>query len=94
MAEARRVHPVPLCLCYSGGRLCLLQGEGDVSNVSEGMSSFVHVYTFMHMHPYWVPSSITPFSICFWVFVFIIIVVIIIIPQESRSICPSPSPKR
>lgn len=51
MAEARRVHHVPLCLCYSGGRLCLLQGEEEVSNVSEDMPFvFVRMYTFTHMH--------------------------------------------
>lgn len=51
MAEARRVHHVPLCLCYSGGRLCLLQGEEGVSNVSEDMPFvFVRMYTFTHMH--------------------------------------------
>lgn len=71
MAESRRVPHVPLCLCYSGDRLCLLQGEGGGSNVFKDMSSFMHVYMFTHVymetrHPYWVSSSITPFSIFFF----------------------------
>lgn len=50
--------------------------KGRVSNVSEDMSSFVRVHTFTHMHMetrylYWVPSSITPFSIYgFYCFLF------------------------
>lgn len=44
-------------------------GGGGVSNVSEDMP-FVLVYTFTHMHmearhPYWVSSSVTPFSSIF-----------------------------
>lgn len=50
MAESRRVHHVPLCLCYSGDRLCLLQGEGGGSNGFKDMSSFMHVNMFTHMY--------------------------------------------
>ena len=73
MAEARRVYHAPLCLCNSGGRLCLLPGEGGVSNVSEYMSSFVHVHTCTciwrpGIRIGYLPPSLP--SLFFWFFVF------------------------